>query len=117
MNLFPEAFANEGVAPAPQGDMSFLIIMAVFMLGFYIFVLRPQNKKKKEQQNILNEMKVGDEVLTNGGMIGRIVKISEDKDTYTLEISDNVMVKFKKAYIVCPVPKGSLEENKVPAKK
>ena len=38
MNLFPEAFANEGVAPAPQGDMSFLIIMAVFMLGFYIFV-------------------------------------------------------------------------------
>jgi preprotein translocase subunit YajC len=43
MNLFPEAFANEGVAPAPQGDMSFLIIMVVFMLGFYIFVLRPQN--------------------------------------------------------------------------
>ncbi|MGN1392677.1 MAG: preprotein translocase subunit YajC [Succinivibrionaceae bacterium] len=124
MNFFPTALAEEVVtqnvnpnAQAPTGDMSVFVILAIVMLFMYLFVMRPNSKKRKEQQEQLNSLKVGDEVLTNGGIIGRIQKISDDKDVYTLEINETTLIKVKRTYIVSPLPKGTYSENVVVTKK
>lgn len=119
MNFFPTAFAEEAanVAPAQQGDFTLLIIMVVAFVLFYAFVLRPQNKKRKEAQNALSQITVGDEVLTNGGIIGRVVKESEDKSTLSIQINENNIVMIKRAYVVSALPKGTLDQYQHVSKK
>lgn len=120
MNLFPTAYAEETVEAANQAtqqnpDTTFIWMLIAAIALFYFFVLRPQNKKRKEAQQLIEEIKVGDEVITNGGLIGRITKINGD--VYTLALSENLEVRVKKAFIYSPVPKGSVEENQVSSKK
>jgi preprotein translocase subunit YajC len=120
MNFFPTAHAEESLnvqQTADQGNYTMLIIMAVAFVLFYVFVLRPQNKKRKEAQNALSKITVGDEVVTNGGIIGRIVKESEDKSTLSVQINENNIIMIKRAYVVSALPKGTLEQYQVSPKK
>lgn len=85
---------------APQGDqnpiMSFLPLILIVVV-FYFFMIRPQMKKQKEVRVFRESLKEGDEILTLGGMYGRI---SEVRDTYVmLKISNEVKVKIDKAAI------------------
>lgn len=126
MNFFPTALADETVAaasagapdPVPvTGDSTTFIFLIGAMILFYFVLMRPSSKRRKEQQKLLDSIKPGDDVLTNGGIIGKVVKVSDDKDILTLEISENSRIKVKRAYIVSPLPKGSYDESKVVAKK
>jgi preprotein translocase subunit YajC len=76
--------------------MSFLFIGLIFVI-FYFLLIRPQQKQKKEHQNLLSNLKVGDNVLTSGGIYGRITGIKDDK--LTVEISDKVRVKVSRGHI------------------
>jgi preprotein translocase subunit YajC len=78
------------------GYMSFLFIGLIFVI-FYFLLIRPQQKQKKEHQNLLSNLKVGDNVLTSGGIYGRITGIKDDK--LTVEISDKVRVKVSRGHI------------------
>jgi preprotein translocase subunit YajC len=91
------------MGPAPGGGggqgsslMTFLPIILIFVI-FYFLLIRPQQKQKKEHQNLLSNLKVGDNVLTNGGIYGRITGIKDDK--LTVEISDKVRVKVSRGHI------------------
>lgn len=126
MNFFPTALADETVVAAPTGapdpvpvtgDSTTFIFLIGAMILFYFVLMRPNSKRRKEQQKLLDSIKPGDDVLTNGGIIGKVVKVSDDKDILTLEISENSRIKVKRAYIVSPLPKGSYDESKVVAKK
>lgn len=108
MNLISTAYAAEGAAPA-GGDMSMLIILVVCMVVIYFFIMRPNNKKRKEMQNLLNGLAVGDEVLTNGGIAGKVVKLPENKEYVMINVGKEVVLQMKRNYIVAVLPKGTLE--------
>jgi len=79
-------------------------LIAMFVL-MYFLLIRPQQKRAKEHKKLLNELKKGDEVVTNGGVIGKVTSV--DESFATLEISDGVIVKVQKQGINQKMPKGS----------
>lgn len=96
------------VAPASQGGgMSFVLMFIVFFLFIYFGIWRPQNKRAKEQQNLMNALTKGDEVVLAGGMLGRIAKIT---DAYlTITIAPSVDIAVQKSAVVTVLPKGTLK--------
>ena len=75
---------------------SFLPIIFIFVI-FYFLLIRPQQKQKKEHQNLLSNLKVGDQVLTSGGIYGKVTGMRDN--LVTLEISDKVRVKVNRGNI------------------
>jgi len=103
------AMAAEGAQSAPGGEYASLIMIAVFGLIFYFMIYRPQSKRVKEHKSLMSEMTKGDEVLTNGGLIGKISKIAEDNDYVKIDISTDLTVTIKKDYISAVLPKGTMK--------
>lgn len=109
--LVPNAYADSlgSMAGAgPQGGgYSFIIMFVVFFLFIYFAIWRPQNKRAKEQQNLLESLAKGDEVLTAGGLLGKIAKISGQY--ITLSVANNVEIVLQKSAVVNVMPKGTLK--------
>jgi len=103
------AMAAEGAASAPGGEYASLIMIAVFGLIFYFMIYRPQSKRVKEHKSLMSSMTKGDEVLTNGGLIGKISKITEENDYVKIDISTDLTVTIKKDYISAVLPKGTMK--------
>ena len=95
-----------GGAPAGSG-MTPLIMMVVFVVIFYFLLIRPQQKKQKEHQAMLGKIAAGDEVVTAGGILGRVVEVGDQ--FLTLEIADNVRIKVQRFQVSSLVPKGTLK--------
>ncbi|MCK2112454.1 MULTISPECIES: preprotein translocase subunit YajC [Pseudomonas] len=106
--LIPAAYAD-AAAPAagPAGTGFEWIFLVGFLVIFYLMIWRPQAKRAKEQKNLLINLQKGDEVVTNGGIAGKIVKVSDD--FVVLEVSDTVELKFQKGAIAATLPKGTLK--------
>ena len=106
-SLIPDAMAQAaGGAPAGGGLTPF-IMMAVFVVIFYFLLIRPQQKKQKEHQAMLSKIAAGDEVVTAGGILGRVVEVGEQ--FLTVEIADNVRIKVQRFQVSSLVPKGTLK--------
>jgi len=82
--------------PQPRA-MSMLMPFGLMFVVIYFFMIRPQQKKMKEQQSMLGSIKNGDDVLTSGGIFGTVAGLNER--VVTLEISDNVKIKVLKSQI------------------
>ena len=80
-----------------QGMMSFLPILVMFGI-FYLLLIRPQVKKQKEHQALLQKLGKGDEVITRGGLIGKITGVSDD-GVIVLELQEKVRVRVPRAYV------------------
>jgi preprotein translocase subunit YajC len=80
-----------------QGMAPQLLIMVAIIAVFYFFMIRPQQKKAKEQKKFIEEIKVGDKVVTIGGAHGRIAEI--DDDTFVLEVERGGRIRFSKSAI------------------
>ncbi len=107
-SLIPDAMAQAaGGTPAPGGGLMPFLMMAVFVVIFYFLLIRPQQKKQKEHQAMLGKLAAGDEVVTSGGILGRIVEIGDN--FITLEIADNVRIKVQRFQVTTLVPKGTLK--------
>jgi preprotein translocase subunit YajC len=106
-SLIPDAMAQAAGAPAGGSPMSMFIMMGLFVVVFYFLLIRPQQKKQKEHQAMLGKLAAGDEVVTAGGILGRIVEISDN--FITLEIADNVRIKVQRFQVTTLVPKGTLK--------
>lgn len=103
---------SSGSAPAAHSapQQSGLMAFAPFILMFavlYLLILRPQQKKMKDQQQMLSSLKHGDEVITNSGILGKITGITDK--VVTVEVADNVRVKMMKSQI-SQVIKGSIKD-------
>ena len=107
-SLIPDAMAQTaGGAPAGGSPMGMFIMMGLFVVIFYFLLIRPQQKKQKEHQAMLGKLAAGDEVVTAGGILGRIVEIGDN--FITLEIADNVRIKVQRFQVTTLVPKGTLK--------
>ena len=91
---------------AGQDLMGFLPLIVIFVL-FYFMLIRPQMKRAKEQKNMMEALQKGDEVVTSGGQLGKVVKVS---DSYvSLEIAESVVVQVQKQAIATLLPKGTIK--------
>ena len=106
--LFISNAYAEGAAAAPQGGgfMEFLPLIALLAV-FYFLILRPQQKRAKEHKALVEALQKGDEVVTIGGMLGKVTKVAEDN--VAVEIADNVVVQVQKAAIQNVLPKGTIK--------
>lgn len=95
-------------APAAPGMGSMLVPFALMFAVMYFLMIRPQQKRMKEQQNMINALKDGDEVLTSSGFLGTVKGISDR--VVTLEVDRNVQIKMLKSQIA-QVVKGQLPEQ------
>ena len=94
---------------APQGGgTSFIIMMALMFAAFYFLLIRPQQKKQKQHQELVTGLQVGDEILTAGGILGKITGVSEHYAV--VSVSDNTEIKVQKSSVSMVVPKGTFDE-------
>ena len=92
-----------------QGSgLEMLIILAVFGVIFYFMVFRPQSKRQKEQRNLLSSLAKGDEILTSGGLIGKITKVSTEDENIVIALNDNNEVMISRNFVVATLPKGTM---------
>ena len=94
---------------APQGGlMSFLPLIVIFAV-FYFMLIRPQMKRSKEHRQLVSQLAKGDEVVTNGGLLGRITDVSET--FITLEVAENVKIKLQRQAVASVMPKGTIKSG------
>jgi preprotein translocase subunit YajC len=101
----PTAWAQDGGA---QGDplIMFLWLGGIFVL-FYFLLIRPQNKKQKEHRQMVEALTTGDEVVTAGGVLGKVTDVGEQ--FLTVEVANNVSIKVQRHTVAAVMPKGTLK--------
>jgi preprotein translocase subunit YajC len=96
--LISPAYAQAAGGGAGGFDPVFILMMVAMFAVFWFLVIRPQQKKAKQHQEMLKALKRGDQVVTNGGLIGRVARIEGD-GVLVLEVAPNVKVKVKHSMI------------------
>jgi preprotein translocase subunit YajC len=105
--LIPDALAQGAGAAAgalPFADILFIVLLFVV---FYFLLIRPQVKRAKEHKKMVGSLAKGDEVVTNGGLLGRINKVGDS--FVSLEISEGLEVKVQKDAVAALMPKGTIK--------
>ena len=99
------AYAQAAAQPSPYS----LPLMMVFLFGaFYFLLIRPQQKKQKAHAALVAELTIGNDILTAGGILGRITGVSEH---YAIvQIAENTEIKIQKSSVTQVVPKGTFDE-------
>ena len=104
MSLFMST-AHAAEAPVPAGGgMEMIIMLAVFGLVFYFMIYRPQAKRVKDHKGLMSALSKGDEVLTQGGIVGKITKVSDEKDFIVVSINEGNEVTVQKGAITAVLP-------------
>ena len=101
--------ADALAAPAtsqPDPIMSFLPLILIFAV-FYFLLIRPQSKRAKELKQMISALAKGDEVVTTGGLLGKVIEVGET--FVTVEIADGVQVKVQKNAVAGLMPKGTIK--------
>ena len=103
-----DAFA-EGAAPGPGGGglIEMVLMMAVFFAIMYFMIIRPQQKRAKDHKYMLDALNKGDEIVTGGGVLGKITNIGDN--FIQIEVADGVQVKVQRQAIATVMPKGTLK--------
>jgi preprotein translocase subunit YajC len=106
--LIPAAHAQAaGAAPAQGGGLSMLIFPIVLIAVMYFVMIRPQMKRQKETKSMLEALAKGDEVVTAGGILGKVTKVAEQY--VTVEIAPNTEITVQKSAVSTVLPKGTLK--------
>lgn len=98
--------ASDAAAPASDGTFSILMMVAMIVI-FYLLLWRPQSKRAKEHKSLIENLQKGDEVVTSGGILGKIAQIEEK--FITISIAEGVEIKLQRGAISSVLPKGSLK--------
>jgi preprotein translocase subunit YajC len=102
------AMAEPAAGAAGMGDFSSLIFIVGFGLIFYFMMWRPQSKRAKDHRTLIGGLSKGDEVVTNGGMIGKVTKVTDDY--LVLMVGEGTELKFQKASVAAALPKGTIKD-------
>lgn len=104
--LIGNAYA-QAPAAAPGGGFEVTLMMVAIFAVFYFLMIRPQVKRAKDHKKLLEGLQKGDEVVTAGGEVGRVVKVGESY--VTVEIAENVNVLVHKPSVTTLLPKGTIK--------
>ncbi len=106
-NLFISNAYADGAAPAAGSSIADFIPLIAMVAVFYFLVLRPQMKRNKELRTMVSALQKNDEIVSNGGMLGRVVKVGESY--VTIEVAEGVEVVIQKGAIQTVLPKGTIK--------
>ena len=106
--LFSIAHAQDvGQGQQPSLVYNLLLFGGMFFL-FWLILWRPQSKRAKEHRNLIDSISKGDEVMTSGGLLGKVTKVNEEY--IAVEISDGVQIKLQKSSVAAALPKGTISQ-------
>ncbi len=107
--LISAAHASDAAAAGapPGGEMMQFLMLGGFVVIFYLMIWRPQAKRAKEHKALVMGLQKGDEVVTSGGICGKVAKVVDD--FVVLEVSDTVELKIQRMAIAAALPKGTLK--------
>ena len=110
MSLFiASAHAQAEGAPPPGGEMFQILFLVGLFVLFYFIAIRPQRKRQKEHRQMVNDLQKGEEVITTGGILGKITSVNDD--FITLEIAKDVSLSIQKNAVQTIMPKGTIKEQ------
>lgn len=103
-----DALAAGSTTQAAQGDGTFpMIMIAAIFVVFYFMLIRPQNKRAKEHRELVGNLKKGDEIVTSGGILGKVTTI--DEQYLKLALADGVEITVQRGAVSSVLPKGTLK--------
>ena len=107
MSLFiPYAMAAADTPADSSGLFQILMFVGLFLL-MYLLIIRPQRKRQKDHQSLIDSIGKGNEVVTAGGILGKVTQA--EGDYISLQVSDNVELKIQKVSIHAVLPKGTIK--------
>lgn len=107
MDLFvTTAWAQDAGAASGSSWMQLLPLVLIFVV-FYFLLIRPQTKRAKEHKEMVGKLQSGDEVVTNGGLLGRITEVGDH--FVALEVASGVVIKVQKFQVAQLMPKGTVK--------
>ena len=109
MDFFIASAHAAAPGQAEGGTFSFIVMLAIFGLIFYFMIFRPQAKRVKEHKSLVSSLGKGDEVLTQGGLVGRISRVGDDSDFMVIAVADNVEMTVQKGSVAAVLPKGTIK--------
>jgi len=89
-----------------MGDYTSFLLLTGFFVLIYFLMIRPQNKQRKAHEEMVQGIEVGDEVVSSGGLLGRVTKISDQ--FFEINLGDNTRVKIQKGSVSNVLPKGTI---------
>jgi len=105
-----DAIADGAAVAGPQdGGLMGMLPLLLIMVLFYFMLIRPQTKRAKEHKNMVSALAKDDELVTNGGLLGRVKEVGES--FLTVEIADGIEVKIQKQSVATLVPKGTFKSK------
>ena len=106
--MLSEAAWAQGSAPPPQGGMSMIWLMLLMFGLMYFLIIRPQSKRAKEHSAMVQGLSKGDEIVTSGGILGRIEQV--DEQFVTLKIDNSTSIRVQKHTVGAVMPKGTYKD-------
>jgi preprotein translocase subunit YajC len=104
-----DAMAEAGAAAAQSTDpLASLILPIGLVVLFYFFLIRPQSKRQKEHKQLVSDLQKGEEIITSGGILGKITGIKDD--FLILEIAKETSLKIQKSAVQSIMPKGTIKD-------
>lgn len=112
MSFFISDALAEGAAAAPaagspEGSLMGLLPLVLIFILFYFMLIRPQAKRAKEHKNMVAALAKGDEIVTQGGLLGKIIEVNDS--FLSVQIADDVVVKVQRQAVSTLVPKGTIK--------
>ena len=107
MSLFESAAQAAPAGGAAGPGMMDLLLLVGFIGIFYFLLWRPQSKRRKEHQQLMSSLSSGDEVVTAGGIVGRITKVEDD--FIKVQVAKDVEMRIQKSAVGATLPKGTLK--------
>jgi preprotein translocase subunit YajC len=102
------AWAQAAPAQQPGALTSFIPLILIFVV-FYFLLIRPQSKRAKEHRKMVSELKAGDEVVTSGGVLGKVTEAGEQ--FLKVEVADGVVLKIQRNTVSMVMPKGTYKST------
>lgn len=99
---FTNIIAQAAEGSAQQGGSSMILIFVLMMAAMWFMIIAPQRKRNKEHQNMLSQLKPGDEIMTSGGIFGTVQQVREDR--IVVKIADSTRIEISKGYIGTRLP-------------
>jgi len=107
MSFFISNAQAADAAPAVGGGFEFLIMIGIFFAIMYFMIIRPQQKKQKEHTSMLDSLGKGNEVVTSGGIIGKVTAIGDN--LVEIKVAENTIVRVQRHAIASVMPKGTMK--------
>jgi preprotein translocase subunit YajC len=106
--LISNALAEATTASPAQTDGTFSMVMiAVIFVLFYFMLIRPQNKRAKEHRDLITKLQKGDEIITTGGLLAKVIAL--DEQFIKVSLAENIEVSLQRSAVSTVLPKGTLK--------